>query len=158
MNKNAPEALKWIVDILRKNKIPFRISGGLAVRAYGSKRDLVDIDIEIRDKDFEKILPFIKKFKYVGPNKYRDDEWDTIGLAIDYKGQSVEFCGADSQKIFNKNTKIWERLESDLNDFENKIVFGIEVPIIPKKELIKYKSKIRIRVDLVDVEFLTRDP
>ena len=158
MNKNAPEALKWIVDILRKNKIPFRISGGLAVRAYGSKRDLVDIDIEIRDKDFEKILPFIKKFKYVGPNKYRDYELDTIGLAIDYKGQSVEFCGADSQKIFNKNTKIWERLESDLNDFENKIVFGIEVPIIPKKELIKYKSKIRRRVDLVDVEFLTRDP
>ena len=50
MNKHAPEALKWIVNILKTNKVPFRISGGLAVKIYGSKRDLDDIDIDIPDK------------------------------------------------------------------------------------------------------------
>ena len=157
MNKNAPEALRWIVNILRKNKIHFRISGGLAVNAYGSKRNLADIDIEIHDKDFEKILHFIKDYKYIGPNKYKDNEWDILGLAIDYKGQSVEFVGADSQKIFNKNTKKWEKLESDLKKFNNKIIFRITVPIMPKEELIEYKSKIRRDVDLEDVEFLTKN-
>lgn len=156
MNKHAPEALKWIVDILRKNKIPFKISGGLAVRAYGSQRDLADIDIEAHDKDFDKIVNLTKKFKQIGPSKYKDGEWDTIGLAIDYKGQSVEFVGADSQRIFNKNTKKWEKLNSDLKKYKIKTIFGVRVPVASREELINYKSKIKRDVDLEDVEFLKR--
>lgn len=45
MTKNTKEALKWMVSILRKYKIPFQISGGLAAKIYGSDRKLADIDI-----------------------------------------------------------------------------------------------------------------
>ncbi|NIR53110.1 hypothetical protein GWO43_29865 [candidate division KSB1 bacterium] len=35
------KALKWIVNILNKHDIPFQATGGLATKAFGSKRKLV---------------------------------------------------------------------------------------------------------------------
>lgn len=79
------EAFQWIVRILRKNKIPFRISGGLAARTYGSSRKLADIDIDVPDNKIKKLLPFFADYKYKGPNNYKDNEWDCYGISIDYK-------------------------------------------------------------------------
>mgnify|MGYP001612639666 CR=1 FL=1 len=55
-SRNTKEAFLWIVGILKNNDVPFRISGGLAARLYGTKRKLADIDLEIKKKDFNKIL------------------------------------------------------------------------------------------------------
>ena len=85
MNKNAKEAFHWIIHILRKNKVPFRISGGLAVNAYGSKRELADIDIDIPDIYIMRLLSFFRDYKYKGPNHYKDKEWDCYAISINYK-------------------------------------------------------------------------
>ena len=49
-------ALKWIVKILKNKKVKFNILGGLAAYSYGSKRMLIDIDLAMKNKDFQKIL------------------------------------------------------------------------------------------------------
>ena len=157
MNLNAREAFHWIVKILKDNKVPFRISGGLAVNAYGSKRDLADIDIDIPDKSIDKLLPLFKGFRYIGPNHYKDNEWDCYAISINYKGQDVDLIGSDSQRIFNKNNNKWEAFKIDLNKSHHNIIFGLKVPVIPKKELISYKSKIKRDVDLKDVSFLLKN-
>lgn len=59
--RKTKEACIWIMNILNKNKIPYRIEGGFAAKIYGSKRTLADIDIDIPDKCFKKILPSVEK-------------------------------------------------------------------------------------------------
>jgi len=156
MNKHAPEALKWIVNILKTNKFPFRISGGLAVKIYGSKRDLYDIDIDIPDKAIIKLLPLFEEFKYKGPKRYKDNEWDCYAISINYKGQDVDLIGSKSQRIFNKNTGKWENFKINLLNIKRKSIFGLTIPVIPKEELISYKSKIRRKIDLLDLDFLNK--
>jgi len=72
MKNKSKKAFKWIITVLRKNKIPFRITGGFAAKIYGSQRELADIDIEIPDSYFDKILPEVKKYIIFGPAKYKD--------------------------------------------------------------------------------------
>ncbi len=153
--KRPKEAFHWIVKILRKNKVPFRVTGGLAVNCYGVKRKLFDIDIDVPDYALQKLMPFFKKFKLTGPTHYKDKEWDVNYLSIDYHGQDVDLIGSNSQKIFNKNTGKWENVKINLSKPQQKKIFGLIVPVIPKNELIKYKAKIKRDVDLLDVKALT---
>ena len=155
MNKSK-EAFHWIVGILRKNKIPFRITGGLAVNCYGATRKLYDIDIDVPYSALQKLMPSFKEFKVLGPTHYMGREWDVNYLSINYHGQDVDLIGSNSQKIFNKNTHRWENFKINLSKSTKKKVFGLIVPVIPKKELISYKAKIKRDVDVIDVEFLSK--
>jgi len=45
MEEKTLNALNWIVGILTKHRIPYRIGGGLAAHVYGSPRPVNDIDL-----------------------------------------------------------------------------------------------------------------
>src|SRR3990167_5068683 len=107
---NAKEALIWITNILRRYSIPFQIAGGLAVRAYGSTRELMDIDIDISENDFEKIINEVKPFIIFGPAQFKDDKWDLFLLTLNYMGQEIDLSGAYTIKIYNNNTHVWEKI------------------------------------------------
>ncbi len=154
MNRNAKEAFHWIIKILRKHKVPFRISGGLAANVYGSKRDLADIDIDVPDKEIVRLIPLFKRYKIIGLKHYKGKEWDVNFISINYKGQDVDLIGSDYQRIFNKNTGKWEDFKINLKNIQKESIFGLFVPVITKKELIEYKSKVRRLVDLLDIKNL----
>ena len=156
MRETSKIAFHWIVKLLRKQKIPFRVSGGLAARAYGAKRPLADIDLDVPDAALYKLAHLVKKFKPLGPKHYIDSEWDVNYVEFYYKQQEISLIGSDSQKIFNKNTTKWECFKIRLPENNKKLISGLIVPVIPKNDLISYKSKIRRKVDLIDVTFLTR--
>src|SRR3989344_318130 len=108
--KNTEEALKWIVNILRKHKIPFEIRGGFAAKIYGSTRELADIDVQIKNTKIESIILDIKNYVIFGPKRYKDRNWDLLLLTLRYKGQVIDISGLGSIKIFNKINKKWENL------------------------------------------------
>jgi hypothetical protein len=152
--RQTKKALFWVISILRKNKIPFQISGGLAARIYGSARELADIDIDIPEERFEELLPAVKKFIIFGPAKYKDKNWDLYLMTLKRYGQEIDLCGYRRAKIFDRKRNMWIPCPSALSRTNYKIIFGLRVLIVPKKNLIAYKSKLLRRVDKIDLKSL----
>ncbi len=71
--RDTEAAFRWIVGLFKKHQIPFQIAGGFAARAYGVQRELHDIDFDIPEADFEKILPEVRPYIIHGPTQYKDD-------------------------------------------------------------------------------------
>ncbi|EKD71299.1 MAG: hypothetical protein ACD_46C00220G0003 [uncultured bacterium] len=151
---NAKEALIWITNILQRYSIPFQIAGGLAVRAYGSTRELMDIDIDISENDFEKIINEVKPFIIFGPAQFKDDKWDLFLLTLNYMGQEIDLSGAYTTKIYNNNTHVWEKITTNLAKVNYINIEGLILPVIPRDELILYKKILARPVDLLDIIFL----
>lgn len=86
-NNQAIDALRWVVNILDNNNIPYQIEGGLAAICYGATRELADIDIFIPNFSFEKISSLVKPYSQFGPDYYISDNWKLIYQILDYKGQ-----------------------------------------------------------------------
>jgi len=146
--------LKWIVRILKKRKIRFNVGGGLAAYVYGSKRMLVDIDLNIRNEDFEKILPDVKKYIIESPHFSKSKNWQCYYMEFEYKGIIVEIGGDKGCKMLNSKTKKWQKVRDGLFKPTIKKVFGLNLPLIPKKRLIAYKKKLMRKVDIIDLKNL----
>ncbi len=150
--RKTREAFRWIVSLLRENRIPFQVNGGLAARYYGSRRKLADIDIEIRDNGFRKIPKSIKDFVVFGPARYRDKKWDLKLLMLRYGNQDIDVSAGDSCKIFDGKRKRWIFLpKTDLSKSPKGELFGIRVPIASKEELLKTKTRLNRKVDRIDI-------
>ncbi|MDO8558607.1 MAG: hypothetical protein Q7S09_05525 [bacterium] len=138
--KNTEKAFKWIIGILKKHEVPFQITGGLAAKVYGSNRPLADIDIDIPDDDFPKIMEDVNKFIVYGPAHYNDERWDCKLMTLSFEGQEIDISGADSMKICDARTGEWKSMPTDFLKSVEKEVFGISVPVIPPKALVDYKQ------------------
>jgi hypothetical protein len=154
IDRNTEKAFQWIVELLKKHSIPFQISGGFAARLYGSMRDLADIDIGIPDSRFDDLYPDVKEYIIYGPEHYLDDEWDLKLMTLKYENQEIDIAGRDEIKIFDKSNKVWIPAHRDLTISEDREVYGIMVPVIPKESLIAYKKKIMREVDIADIKAL----
>ena len=152
--KNTEEAFKWIVSLLNKHSIPFQIAGGFAARLYGSERELADIDIGISDKRFDELNQDVKEYVTFGPAQYIDEKWDLKLMTLKYKNQEIDIAGEDGIKIFDKESKVWISAGRDLSISENKEVYGLTVPVIPKEALIAYKKILMREVDQADLKAL----
>jgi len=149
--KDPKKAFKWIVDILNKHNVQFLVVGGLAAKAYGAVRELIDIDLYISGKNYDKIINDVKEFIVFGPGYHKGKQWHLIYLKLNYHDQIIEIGDADSTKILDENTQEWVKESPDLNGKKME-VFGIEVPVIPKEKLIEYKMKLNRDVDKQDIK------
>ncbi len=152
MNRNTKVAFKWIVSILKDNKIPFEISGGLAARLYGSKRPLYDIDIDLPDKYFPQLQSLVKKYIVFGPERYHDENFDLLLMTLKYHGQEIDISDSETDQLYNSKTNKWESCNTDIKDFNSFEVFGIKVPVIKKESLIVYKQKVGRPIDQEDIK------
>lgn len=152
--RQTRKALIWILKVLSKYNIKHRISGGFAAKIYGSKRKLADIDIEIPEDKIIFLSKILKKFIIYGPKRYKDSNWKTDLLTINYAEQEIDLFGAYNSFIFNKNNKKWEKLRVNFPKRTLKEYKGIKINLIKKDDLISYKQKLQRRVDKKDISYL----
>ncbi|MEK7567402.1 MAG: hypothetical protein AAB513_00570 [Patescibacteria group bacterium] len=154
--KNQKEAFRWIVDILNKHNVKFVVSGGLAARAYGSPRQLNDIDLDIEEFGFSKIIEDVKKYVISGPEEHKSRAFMNKLLKLDYDKVIIDLAEVGGSKIFNNKTQKWEIDNTNLSRNEIRNVFGIMVPVMIRDDVITYKSKSPRPEDLIDIEALRK--
>jgi hypothetical protein len=150
--RDTRTSLKWITDILKELKIPFQIAGGLAAIAYGSNRELIDIDIDIPEDKFDVLNIRVNDFIVSGPSRVKDEQWDLLLMTLNHYGQVIDISGAHQTKIFNKKTHEWHQISTNFSKTELIEILGVKIPVIPREELLGYKKILSRSVDLVDVE------
>jgi hypothetical protein len=153
---NVKAALIWISNILQKNHVQFQIAGGLAVRAYGSNRKLMDIDIDISENDFEQIKHDVQKFITFGPGQFKNENWDLYLITLNYNGQEIDLGGAYQTKIYDKKNKRWVKIITDFSKVNYLDIAGLKLPVINREDLIAYKKILAREVDLQDVAYLEK--
>ena len=151
--RHAARALTWIVGALRRHGVPYQVVGGLAARAYGARRSLADIDIyapfDLATGLFREIRPFV----IWGPERYVDEAWDITFLKMDYHGQRIELGDSSTAPcFFDTKNRRWESQHVDYADPTSARVFGVDIDVMPKDELFRYKSSLGREVDLVDID------
>lgn len=153
---NVKAALIWITNILQKKHVQFQIAGGLAVRAYGSNRTLMDIDIDISEDDFEQIKHEVQSYITFGPVQFKNENWDLYLMTLNYNGQEIDLGGAYHAKIYDKKNKKWVNIITDFSKVNYIDIEGLKLPVINREDLIAYKKILAREVDLQDLAFLEK--
>jgi len=125
--------LKIVVERLDKAEIPYMISGGIAVSYWGFPRTTHDIDvvIEAKKEDEEKIFSLFKKDFYVSPEAIEDaiERRFTFNIIHLKSGTKVDFWLLKNDPFgtaeFRRKLK--------------KQIFGKEISIISPEDLILCK-------------------
>lgn len=152
LEEKTENALKWIIGILNKHKIDYQISGGLAGKFFGSKRELHDIDIDISEKDFPEILTEISEYIIFGPARYKDDKWDLELITLNYFGQEIDISGTDTLMISNKERTKWISYSNSLSDTLDIKLGDLKVKVINPKRFLEYKKELDGEHQLEDIK------
>lgn len=154
--ENYKKAVYWIVKLLNKNRVKFHFIGGLAAYAYGSKIRYNDIDLAMNLKDMNKLVEIAKDYVIEKPwnGTSSNKIWKGYVMRLEYYRIKIDVTEAKFTKIFNKKSRKYEKFPSDLQNPTFKKIFGLNVPIMQKNKLIKYKSKLKFPNDLIDLKYL----
>ncbi|MEK7608219.1 MAG: hypothetical protein AAB495_01440 [Patescibacteria group bacterium] len=154
MEEKIISALRWIVGVLTKHQIPYRIGGGFAAHIYGSNRPINDIDISLPGKYFSIIVPEVSGYITEGPKHYSNEKWICDTLSLNYHGQEIDMTDIDTLRMSNKEKTEWFRTKDRYRKFPNLVldVNGIDVSLIDPRDLAAYKKELDGDHQLVDVE------
>lgn len=152
LTENQKESLQWIISIFDKHNIPFQIAGGLAAKIYGSARPLNDIDIDIPGDRIADILDDVKEYVTYGPIQHKDEKWDVYLVALERNGQEFDISAADNAKVHDDRTNTWVSIPTDPEQGNWVEYSDMRLPVIPKEELISYKSYLNGEHQSVDIE------
>ena len=148
-------ALGWITRLLCARRIPFQVVGGLAARAYGATRQLVDLDFYVPTAHLAEISaavrmdPAARVVREAEP--YLDASWDLRYLAVEYQGQRIELGGADEARYFDRCAGVWREAAIDWTSSEVRRVCGLALPVMPRAQLVAYKRALDRAVDQLDL-------
>ncbi len=144
-------ALDWIIEYLECNSIPYVVCGGLAAQAYGSNRELADIDIYVPDEYLQQIAQMGKNYVSYGPAHHIGDKWDLTYVQFEFQNQKIEIGSDKDCKIFDSENGEWHQKKIDFNRYEICHIYGRSIKVMSKDDLISYKSTLKREVDLEDI-------
>ena len=163
MEPKTITALHWIVGILDKHAVPYRIGGGFAAHVYGSGRAVNDIDFSLSGKYFATILPEVAEYITAGPKHYSNAKWDCDTLSLDYQGQQIDMTDIDTLRMSNLEQTEWFQTKDHFRKFDTikTVVDGITVSLIDLRDLVAYKRHLGDRdyqrADVAAVEKYMRE-
>ena len=153
MQEKTLKALKWIVEILDRHEVPYRIGGGFAAHAYGAVRPINDIDITFPGKYFSIIIPEVTDYVTYQFEHYKDEKWDCNGLTLEYGGQEIDMTDIDTLKMSNKEKTEWLQTKDNFRKYPNIVteVGRVRISLIDPRDLAAYKKHLDGDHQIVDI-------
>jgi hypothetical protein len=144
MEEKTLKALHWIVSILNKYNVPYRIGGGFAAHMYGSDRKVNDIDFSLSGKYFPIIMSEISEYVEYDLKHYSNEKWDCDGLTLNYFEQEIDMTDIDTLRMSDKELTKWFQTKDNFRRFPNfmTVVDGIEISLIDPRDLVAYKKEL----------------
>lgn len=147
------QALAWIVSLLKRHNLSYQIVGGLAAKAYGAKRPLVDIDIYAPLENAQAALDEMKPYVIRELLPHHSESWNLFYMALDYHGMQIEIGDTSTNpRFYNRRDERWEDQPIHYTDSNIMTLYGVEVAVMPKDELLAYKAMLDRDVDHLDIQ------
>jgi len=148
------KALAWIVSLLNRYHIPYQIVGGLAAKAYGATRPLLDIDVYAPLDQAQAAMAEMRPYIVRELLPHHSASWDLIYMALDYHGIYMEIGDTSTTipRFYNRQDQRWEDQVIIYTNSQMMTLYGIETAVMPKDELLRYKAMLDREVDHQDIE------
>lgn len=149
---SGPAALRWIVRLLNEAGIPFQVTGGVAATVYGARRDVADIDLFVPAAHLPPLMRLVGPARIARqPWRHRDESWDVIVMALEQEGQRIEVGVAEAARYRDRASGAWCDASIDFGASVSHAVWGVEVPVMPRAQLIDTKRRLDREVDRRDL-------
>ena len=148
-------ALEWLVALLRRHDVPYQIVGGLAAQAYGAERPLVDIDLYVPMELLQSAMAELSPYLIRNSRPTQSAFWKLTYLALDYHGVPIQIAdSATDPRFYNRKDQRWEPQTIDYAASQRVTLYGVEVDVMPREELLRYKALLDREVDRADIQAL----
>lgn len=164
MNTTSPyetisQALEWLVALLKRHNVPYQIVGGLAAQAYGAERPLVDIDLYVPMELLQSAMVELSPYLIRNARPTQSAFWRLTYLALDYHGAPIQIAdSATDPRFYNRKDQRWEPQTIDYAASQRVTLYGVEVDVMPREELLRYKALLDREVDRADIQALAPAP
>jgi hypothetical protein len=146
------QVLKFIIPIFQKHDIDYHVTGGLAGNLYGSQWFLRDIDIEVAQKDMDKVVELFREYITIQPTILVDEEFELLMMTLTINDIDVEINQAEDVFVCHQGMKV--KLDTDLSKAKIIIFENLEMRVQPLIDIIKYKEILGREEDLIDLRKL----
>lgn len=102
--RRLPGVLRWVTQKLEAHALPYQVVGGLAARAYGATRPLLDINLYAPLGAGGSFLEDIRTYVLWGPQVYVDEHWKLAFVKVSYRGCRIEIGDSTSNpRLFDSD-------------------------------------------------------
>lgn len=153
MAKDPGGALRWVTELLEDLGIAYQVVGGLAARCYGATRPLVDIDLYVPDEaSLDRIASAAEDRLVRPPSLHRDEHWDLTFLTLEWGAWKIEIAAAATARVWNRDAERWASAAVQFDESRIVETSGLELRVMPREDLIRYKTGLGREVDRLDLE------
>ena len=86
----------------------------------------------------------------------QEEGWDLTYVQFKYKGIKVEVGSAEGPRIFDASKETWVPLNMDFSHYVSVNVLGLELPLMLREDLIRYKAALSRPVDIEDIRAIRK--
>lgn len=145
------EALRWIGEVFVRTGAQYQVVGGLAARAYGATRPLVDLDFYVSARDLPRVLESVGDSCVWGPEHLTDENWDLTFAKLEKHGVQIELADAEGARFYSSSAGRWLDQDIVFHDSRKRVILGVEIEVMPKDQLVEYKRALDRPVDRLDL-------
>lgn len=150
ISEQQKAAIKYLVDLLNKNNIPYQTTGGFASICYGAKRPLYDIDIDVNKRYIPLLQKLLKQYIIDDYHHYQDDHFDIYMIRAEINNVSIDISQIENAYCLKKGNKF--KMNSNIANSCIVNILGMNIRVQDIDELIEYKLTVGRDTDLLDVK------